>query len=340
MFLGKVKKAAVTGGGGFVGSGLVRQLLARGVETLAIGRHDYPELIQAGAIACRGDIRDRAFLDQAFAACDTVFHVAAKAGIWGRREEYFSINLTGTENVLAACRQNQVQRLIYTSTPSVVFAGKDIAGGDESLPYPEKFLCHYAASKAAAERLVLAANGPELATVALRPHLVWGPGDTNLLPRLMARGRKGLLKRVGTGKNLVDISYIDNVVDAHLLAAENLAGSGTAAGKAYFISQGEPVNLWGWIDDFFGLVGVAPVRRAVGYHQARLAGGILEAAYGILRLEKEPLMTRFLAEQLAHSHWFSLAAAHRDLGYEPRVTTAEGLQRTAIWLAERGQSEG
>ncbi|NTV12516.1 MAG: NAD-dependent epimerase/dehydratase family protein [Desulfobulbaceae bacterium] len=332
-----MKKAAVTGGGGFIGSNLVRQLLARGVETLVIGRGPYPELRQAGALVARGDIRDLGFLSQAFSGCDTVFHVAAKAGIWGSREEYFAINLTGTENVLAACRQNQVANLIHTSTPSVVFAGQDLAGDDESLPYAEKFLCHYAASKVAAERAVLAANAPELATVALRPHLVWGPGDTNLIPRLVARGRQGLLKRVGAGRNLVDISYIDNVVDAHLLAAENLAGLGTAAGKPYFISQGEPVNLWGWINEFFSLVGVPPVRKALSFRQARLAGVIMEAVYGLLRLPNEPLMTRFLAEQLAHSHWFSIAAARRDLAYQPRVSIAEGLQRTAAWLTDRGR---
>jgi len=330
-----MKRVAVTGGGGFIGQNLVRQLLAKGVETLVVGRSIYPELESAGAISCQGDIRDQAFLADTFAGCDTVFHVAAKAGIWGRREEYYGINLTGTENVLAACRRNQVSRLIYTSTPSVVFASHDLAGGDESLPYPEKFLCHYAASKAAAEQAVLAANAMGLATVALRPHLVWGPGDTNLIPRLVERGRKGLLKRVGAGKNLVDISYIDNVVDAHLLAAANLAGIGTAAGKAYFISQGEPVNLWGWIDEFFGLVGVAPVQKSVSFRKARLAGGIMEAVHGLLRLESEPLMTRFLAEQLAHSHWFSLASARRDLCYHPRVSTAEGLRRTAEWLTRK-----
>lgn len=330
---GEMKRVAVTGGGGFIGRNLVRRLLSRGVETVVIGRGAYPDLQEAGATIASGDIRDRVFLEQAFGGCDTVFHVAAKAGIWGRREEYFSINLTGTENVLAACRRNRVVNLVYTSTPSVVFAGHDLAGGDESLPYPEKFLCHYAASKAAAEQAVLAAHGADLATVALRPHLVWGPGDTNLIPRLVERGRKGLLKRVGEGRNLVDISYIDNVVDAHLLAAENLAGTGAAGGRAYFISQGDPVNLWGWIDDFFGLVGVPPVAKSVTFRQARLAGVILEMAYALLRLESEPLMTRFLAEQLARSHWFSLAAARRDLGYRPRVSTAEGLRRTAEWFA-------
>lgn len=331
-----MKRAAVTGGGGFIGRNLVHQLLARGVETLVIGRGAYPDLARAGAIIRSGDIRDRPFLEQAFTGCDTVFHVAAKAGIWGRREEYFSINLTGTENVIAACRGNRVAKLIHTSTPSVVFAGRDIVGGDESLPYPDKFLCHYAASKAAAERAVLAANGPGLATVALRPHLVWGPGDTNLIPRLVARGRQGLLKRVGEGRNLVDISYIDNVVDAHLLAAENLDRTGTAGGKAYFISQGEPVNLWGWINEFFGLVGVQPVVKSVSFRQAKLAGSVLEMVCGLLGLDKEPLMTRFLAEQLAHSHCFSIEAARRDLAYNPRVSTAEGLRRTAEWLTVVG----
>ena len=335
MVLGKIRKAAVTGGGGFIGSNLVRRLLAQGVSVVLVGRGEYPELVRAGALPDRGDVRDRAFLERAFAGCDTVFHVAAKAGIWGNRAEYFGINLTGTENVIGACRRNLVPRLVYTSTPSVIFAGQDVAGGDESLPYPKKFLCHYAASKAAAERAVLAAHGPELATVALRPHLVWGPGDTNLIPRLLERGRKGLLKRVGEGNNLVDISYIDNVVDAHLLAAESLAGIGTAGGQAYFISQGEPVNLWGWIDEFFALVGVPPVAKSVSLGKARLAGAVLETLYGLLRIEREPLMTRFLAEQLAHSHWFSIAAARRDLGYEPRIATGEGLLRTAAWLEAR-----
>lgn len=335
MSLEKIKRAAVTGGAGFIGRALCQRLLAQGIETVAIGRSLSPEALPPGAIVARGDIRDQGFLEQALAGCDTVFHVAAKAGIWGNKAEYFAINLVGSEKVITACRRNRVARLVYTSTPSVVFASRDIAGGDETLPYPETFLCHYAASKAAAERAVLGANSPELATVALRPHLVWGPGDTNLLPRLIERGRKGLLKRVGNGENLVDIAYIDNVVEAHLLAAANLAGNGSAAGRPYFISQGEPVNLWGWIDEFFALTGVPPVRKAVGFRQARLAGAAMEAVYGLLRLEAEPLMTRFLAEQLAHSHWFSLAAATRDLGYRPRVSTAEGLRRTAAWLAGR-----
>ena len=323
----------MTGGGGFVGLALVKRLLAEQVEAVVVGRHRYPEVERLGVESKVGDIRDGLFLTRAARGCDTVFHVAAKAGIWGRREEYFSINLTGTEEVLKACRANGISRLVHTSTPSVVFADHDLAGVDESAPYGKRFLCHYAASKALAEERVLAANGGGLKTVALRPHLVWGPGDTNLIPRLVDRGRKGLLKQVGNGQNLVDIVYIDNVVDAHWLAAKNLEASATAAGRAYFISQNEPVNLWGWINGLFTELEIPKVTKQVPFVKAYAAGAMLECVYRLFSIHNEPLMTRFLAQQLAKSHWFSIAAASRDLGYEPKVSTAEGMRRLLEWLA-------
>ncbi|EKD36040.1 MAG: NAD(P)H steroid dehydrogenase, partial [uncultured bacterium] len=163
-------------------------------------------------------------------------------------------------------------------------------------------------------------------------HLIWGPGDPHLLPRLLAGGRKRQLKMVGDGSNLVDISYIDNVAHAHILAAKNLAELGTAGGKPYFISQGTPVNLWQWINELFAMMNIPRVQASVSYSAAYRLGGVLEAVYGLLRLGDEPKMTRFLAEQLAKSHYFSIAAAKRDLGYEPVVSTAEGLRRTVQWL--------
>jgi nucleoside-diphosphate-sugar epimerase len=238
--------------------------------------------------------------------------------------------------VIAACLENGVGVLVHTSTPSVVFGDHDLAGVDESTQYPTRFLCHYAASKAQAEARVLAANGQGVRTVALRPHLVWGPGDTNLIPRLLERGRKGLLKQVGDGTNLVDIAYIDNVVDAHLLAAENLHGSGQAAGKAYFISQGEPVPLWGWINGLFAELGIPPVTNKVSFAKAYWAGAVMEGVCWALASKREPLMTRFLALQLAKAHWFSLDAARRDLGYAPRVSTDEGMRRLKAWLSAGG----
>lgn len=327
-------KAVVIGGGGFVGGAIVRQLVARGDETAVIGRHRYPEVDRLGATCICGDIRDTAFLTSNLRGFDTVFHVAAKAGIWGEREEYESINVVGTENVIAACLANGVENMVYTSTPSVVFSGGDIQGGDEFLPYAGKFLCHYAATKARAERLVLAANAAGLKTCAIRPHLVWGPGDPHLLPRLIERGRKKQLRQVGDGSNLVDISYVENVATAHVLAAENLRTVASGAGNAYFISQGEPVRLWTWINDLFRRLAIPPVTKRVSFGMAYLAGASLEAAHTVLGKKEEPIMTRFLAEQLAKSHWFSIAAARRDLGYEPQVSTAEGMNRLVAWLAE------
>jgi len=328
-----MRKALVTGGGGFVGLAIVKRLVAAGVEPVVVGRHRYPEVEQLGVETREGDVRDREFLLRAARGCDAVFHVAAKAGIWGRREEYLSINLTGTEQVIAACLHNDIGVLVYTSTPSVVFSDHDLAGVDEGAPYPQRFLCHYAESKALAEARVLAANGGALKTVALRPHLVWGPGDTNLIPRLLDRGRRGVLQQVGDGGNLVDIVYIDNVVDAHLLAARNLTTGGSAGGKAYFISQGEPVHLWAWINSLFAELHIPAVRKQVSFAKAYAAGAVLEGIYRVLGLGREPLMTRFLALQLAKSHWFSIAAARRDLGYEPAVSTAEGMRRLVAWLS-------
>ena len=322
-----VKRVLVTGGGGFVGSHIVRQLCAKGIDCIVFGRNSYPELETLGAVCLQGDICNREQLLNSMAGVDTVFHVAALAGIWGKWEEYQRINVLGTENVLDGCKKNRVRNLVYTSTPSVVFNGDDIVNGDEGLPYGEHFLCHYAKSKAIAEKMVLESNDSDLRSCAIRPHLVWGPGDPHLVPRLLERGLSRQLKKVGRGTNLVDISFVENVATAHLLAAENLETSGTAMGQAYFISQGEPVNLWDWIDDLFKRMGVPPISSSVPFPLAYGAGAVLEAVHHLFVPEREPRMTRFLAEQLAKSHYFSIEKARKDLGYTPAVTTEEGLRR-------------
>lgn len=327
-------KIAVTGGGGFIGKALVKTLVQQGNEVVVIGRNPYPDLLALGVECRQGDIRDRQFLETAFAGCSSVFHVAAKAGIWGPRHEYFAINAQGTENVLAACRANNVRHLVYTSTPSVVFNQDDINGGDESLPYARKTLCHYAASKIAAERAVLQANDAALRTVAIRPHLVWGPGDQHLIPRLLERGRAGQLKIVGNGHNRVDIAYIDNVVHAHLLAAENLHGTGTAAGQAFFIGQQQPVRLWEWINALFVQMRIAPVTRRIPFPLAYVVGALLEGAAMVARQGTEPKMTRFLAHQLAQSHWFWHRRAEDVLGYREQVSTEAGMARLLAWLRD------
>lgn len=329
-----MKTALVTGGGGFVGKAIVKMLTARGIDCRVIGRHRYPEVEQLGAQSIPCDIREYEPLRECFKGADTVFHVAALAGIWGRWRDYYAINVQGTDNVLKACQEQGIARMVYTSTPSVVFNRRDIAGGDETLPYAEEFLCHYAKSKVLAEKAVLAANGPSLNTCAIRPHLIWGPGDPHLIPRLLASGRKGLLKKVGDGKNMVDISYVDNVAYAHILAADNLSTRGTAAGKAYFISQGQPVCLWDWINSLFRRFNIPEVSQSIPFGLAYGVGAVSEVLHRLLRPEQEPRMTRFLAEQLAKSHYFSCERARNELGYSPLVSTAQGLEQLVQWVKE------
>ncbi len=331
-----MRYAIVTGGGGFVGLAIVKALRGMNIQVSVVGRHRYPQVEEVGAVCLVGDIRDGEFLKSAFAGADTIFHVAAKAGIWGDWQDYFSINVTGTENVIAACRHNNINRMVYTSTPSVVFNQGHLCGVDETTPYATEVLCHYARSKIMAEILVLDANDSQLGTVAIRPHLIWGPGDTNLIPRLLDRGRKKQLKIVGDATNMVDISYIDNVVDAHIKAAINLELYGTAAGEAFFISQGEPVNLWGWINELFIALNRPLVARKVSFKTAFRVGNVLEYIYTFLRIRREPKMTRFVAEQMAKSHFFSVEKARNILKWQPEVTTSEGMKRLVEWIKVEG----
>jgi nucleoside-diphosphate-sugar epimerase len=317
----------VTGGGGFLGGAIVRGLLARGDAVRSLSRGDYPGLRALGVEQIRGDLADPQIVQQAVEGCALVFHVAAKAGIWGPAAEYYRTNVAGTRNVIAACRACGVKRLVFTSSPSVVFNGRDMEGVDESVPYPEHHDAAYPATKAEAEQLVRAANDEELATVALRPHLIWGPGDTNLVPRIIARARAGRLRRIGRRANLVDSTYIDDAATAHLNAADRLAPGSPIAGKVYFISQGEPWPIWDLINRILRAAHLPPVTRTIPRSLALMAAGICEAASHALRFENEPPMTRFLARELATAHWFNITAARRDLGYQPSVSIEEGMKR-------------
>lgn len=326
--------ALVTGGGGFLGGAIVRQLLAQGIAVRSFARGDYPELAALGVEVLQGDLADADAVTRACAGCDLVFHVAARPGVWGSYQEFFRPNVHGTENIIAACHGHGISRLVYTSSPSVVFDGRDMEGVDESVPYPTHYHAHYPRTKAIAERMALKANGAKLSTVALRPHLIWGPGDNHLFPRLVNRAREGSLKIVGDGANKVDTIYIDNAAGAHLRAAATLAPDAPQAGKAYFVSQGEPVVLSEMINRLLGAAGMAPVTKSVPAGVAYAVGAALEAVHTVLRIKAEPRMTRFLARELSTSHWFDIGAARRDFGYEPEVTTEEGLARLAAWFAQ------
>lgn len=317
----------VTGGSGFLGGAIVRLLLERGTGVRALVRSDCPSLKALGVDTVMGDLTDSDAVIRAAHGCDTVFHAAAKVGAWGAYSSYHEVNVTGTTHVIEACRRQGVPRLVYTSTPSVVFDGRDEEGIDESTPYSRHFLCHYSRSKAEAERMVLAANGPALATVALRPHLIWGPGDRSLLPRIVQRAEAGTLRLVGACRNQVDSTYIDNAAWAHLQAAGRLAPGSACAGKAYFISNGEPMPLAELLNGLLEAAGAPPAGRRISASAAYALGALCELRHALTGREDEPPLTRFVARQLATSHWFDLSAARRDLGYEPRITIREGLER-------------
>ena len=329
-------KVLVTGGGGFLGSAIVRMLHNRGDEVSVLGRGTYTHIAPCIKRMFQADIRQASAVAHACEGMDVVFHVAALAGIWGRRRDFWSINVDGTRNVIEGCLANSVPRLVFTSTPSVVFGKDDLCGVDESAPYPSRYLAAYPETKAVAERMVLAANSPTLATVALRPHLIFGPGDPHLIPRVLARARRGRLVQVGEGNNLVDVTYIDNAADAHVKAAVALTPGGRCAGRAYFISQGEPVSLWPWLNELLTAVGAPTVARSMSFRNAYRAGCALETAYRAFGIVREPPMTRFLATQLAKSHYFDISSATGDFGYNPTISTADGVRRLVAALGGGG----
>jgi nucleoside-diphosphate-sugar epimerase len=330
-------KVLVTGGAGFLGQALCKALQAEGHEVTSFQRTHSPALDAMGVRQVLGDLADGAAVLDAFTGQDAVFHNAAKAGAWGSEESYFSANVTGTRNVLAAMRVHGIGKLVYTSTPSVTHSGRTpVEGGNEAnTPYGSGFKAPYPATKLVAEKEVLAANDTALATVALRPRLIWGPGDTQLLPRLVQRARAGRLRFIDGGHNRMDTTYIDNAAQAHVDAFNALKPGAACAGKAYFISNGEPRPVRDTVNDLLAAAGVPPVAGNLPYGVAYAAGGVLETVWRLFRIGGEPPMTRFLAEQLSTPHWYDISAARRDLGYVPRVSTAEGLARLAAWWSTR-----
>lgn len=328
-------RVLVTGAGGFLGGAIARDLVARGDTVVALNRSAYPALDALGVEALRGDLADPDAVARAAEGCDAVVHVAAKAGVWGSHASYFTANVVGTQNIIDACQRFDIPKLVYTSTPSVVHSGGDISGADESLPYPEHFHAPYPETKAEAERRVLAANGTALpgggtlATVALRPHLIWGPGDNHLVPRIIDRAKRGRLAFVGDGENRVDGVYVDNAADAHIAALDRVAPDHACAGRAYFITNDEPIATKDLINRIVRAGGLPPVERHVPVGVAVAVGGLLEVLFGMVGAKNEPPMTRFVARQLSTEHWYDISAARRDLGYVPRVSTDEGMKRLA-----------
>ncbi len=324
----------LTGGGGFLGGAIASRLVTHGHSVRSFSRGRYDSLDELGITQLQGDLGDRASVIAAAKGCDAVVHTAAKAGVWGAYADYRRANLDGTRNVLAACRVHHVPKLVYTSTPSVVHAGAAIEGGDESLPYTEHASTAYQATKTRAEREALEASGEQLCVVALRPHLIWGPGDPHLVPRILSRGRRGRIALPGGGRELVDTVYVDNAADAHVAALDRLGPDSPCAGKAYFVTNDEPQPMREIVLGILRAGGIAdpkvvPIPKGV----ARFAGALMEKAFTLARAEREPPLTRFVVEQMSTAHWFDISAAKRDLGWAPKVSIEEGLERLRISLA-------
>lgn len=332
-------KALVTGANGFLGSNLVKHLLDRGYEVTAMTRRRDENLASLNVRNVHGDVRSYENVLKACEGQEVVFHTAAISGIWGSWKLFHGTNTVGTRNVVEACLEHDVPKLVYTSSPSVTFDGQHQMNVNESAPYPKKWLCHYPHSKALAEKYVLQANEDNnLMTCALRPHLIWGPGDRHLIPRLIKRAKAKQLRRVGDGTNQVDTIFIDNAATAHIQAAEAMVDGSPVCGSAYFLSQDDPVNCWSWINEVLGLAGLPRIKQSISYYWAYRLGYSLETVYELCNFQSEPRMTRFLAAQLAKSHYFDITRAKNDFGYFPRVSNSQGMKMLEASLVKEHRS--
>jgi nucleoside-diphosphate-sugar epimerase len=319
----------VTGATGFVGLHLVRALIKRGHHVRMFGRtfgESAQSLLLAGAEGIRADLRDRDAVIAACIGCDAVFHVGALSAPWGKRRDFYDINLGGTQHVIEGCQRAAVGRLIYVSSPSVLSNGRDQELLDDTSPYPTRFVSLYSETKKLAEDAVAQAAQQGLATVTLRPKGIFGPGDTTLLPRLIEAGRRGRLPQIGNGQNRVDLTYVDNVIHALLLALETQQG----LGGRYTITNDEHVPIWHLIRQVFAHLGISTQLRQIPVGVALALASAMELAS--IFTQREPLLTRYTVSVLARTQTHRIDAAKRDLGYQPLVSIEQALERTLAHL--------
>ncbi|MDO9181581.1 MAG: NAD-dependent epimerase/dehydratase family protein [Bacteriovorax sp.] len=323
----KSTKVLITGAGGFLGSYIARELLKKNYQVFSFSRTEYTFLKELGVTQRLGDLKNFEDVNNALVDIDAIIHTAGMVGIWGRYDDFYATNVIGTQNILKAAMNHGIKKLVYTSTPSVAFGRDSLCGVDESTPYPKNYLTHYAFTKSIAEKMILEANGPLISTVALRPHLIFGAGDKNLVPRVLMAQEKGRLKIIGDGNNLVDVIYVENAAIAHVMALEKLNETHPIAGKAYFLGQG-PIKLWDFTNALLLKAKLPPVTKKISLRKAYYIGFLIESFFKLFRLYKiDPPMTRFVALQLGKSHYFSHHNIETDLGFIPAISIDEGIER-------------
>lgn len=323
------KTVFITGGGGFLGRYIIEQLISLNCKKIiSYGRSQQPELVEMGVEVICGDISNSELLSNNSKGVDILFHTAAKAGIWGKYKEFYNTNVEGTKSVIVACQKNKIPILINTSSPSVVSTDHDIKGENENLPYPDNYLAYYPETKAEAEQIVANSANSHLRTISLRPHLIWGPRDPHILPRIFAKAAQKRLIQIGDGENIVDLTYVENAAFAHIKAAESLIDSDRASGNKYFISDDNPLSLWEWINDRLKDMEFSTIKKNISYRKAKNIGAIFEFIFKLLNISSEPPVTRFVAAQMAFSHYFDISAAKNDLKYSPMIDNSEAIKKT------------
>ncbi|MDX6255551.1 MAG: 2-alkyl-3-oxoalkanoate reductase [Frankiales bacterium] len=319
-------KVLVTGASGMLGRATALALLHRGDEVTVLQR-------RPAGLDCRevlGDVADASVVDRAVAGQDAVLHLAAKVDVVGAWPEYERANVGGTRTVVEASEASSVSRLVHVSSPSVAHSGDSLVGVGAEPADLAGAHGHYARSKALAERLALGADSTTLAVVAIRPHLVWGPGDTQLVGRIVERARAGRLPLIGTGAALIDTTYVDNAVSALLAAVD-----APVHGEALVVSNGEPRPVAEILARLCLAAGVPGPRGHLPLPVAAAAGSVIETGWRLLRWRDTPPMTRFLAEQLATAHWFDQRRTREALGWAPQVSLDQGFAALARWYATR-----
>ena len=325
-------KVLVTGIGSMLLRGIANELISRGDEVVCLQRRPADSGVSQNARHISADIRDAEAVTSAASGCDAIIHGAARVGVVGKWSDFQTTNVNGTENIVQAAKKQNISRLVFVSTPSVAHTGHSIVGASAEPAQIGRKNSFYAESKAIAERIALGANSDDLAVVAIRPHLVWGPGDTQLIGRIVERALSGRLAIIGNGHALVDTTYVDNAVSGHIAALDALQLGASCAGKAYVLSNGEPRTVNELMRSICAAADVPFAPRHISLAAGQFLGSVVERVWPLVR-SSEPPITRFIAEQLGTAHWFDQRAFQNDCSWTPNVALDEGFSRLAQWFA-------